>query len=151
MKPLGWALAFVITAWPVISCAAGGPLSFEVSGVRFSSGSVRVDVCTPETFLKAVCAYSSSAPATAGTTTVVLANVPPGVYAAQVYHDWNDNHQVDRKALGIPKEGLGFSNNAALGLHGPSFASAAFTHNDAPQTLSVKLHHFSAVPKDAKR
>jgi uncharacterized protein (DUF2141 family) len=152
MKSLGVALTlFVLAAWPAASRAQGGSLSFEVTGIRFSGGSIRVDVCTPETFLKAVCEFSSSAPAVEGATTVEFENVPPGVYAAQVYHDWNDNHRVDRNALGIPKEGLGFSNDAPLGLHGPSFARAAFTHESAPQTLRVKLHHFSSVPKTAEK
>jgi uncharacterized protein (DUF2141 family) len=152
MKPIGLALALLAYGLsPSVSQAESGPLSFKVSGVRFSGGSIRVDVCTRDAFLKSACEFSSSAPAVEGTTTVEVENVPPGVYAAQVYHDWNDNHRVDRDVLGIPREGLGFSNDAPLGLHGPSFARAAFTHDAAPQTLSVKLHHFGPVPADAGR
>lgn len=156
MKSLKVAVALVALAvWPAQGRAQthveGGALSFEVSSVRFSGGSIRVDVCTPQTFLKAVCPFSASAPAVKGVTTVTFDDVPPGVYAAQVYHDWNDNHRVDRNALGIPKEGLGFSNDAPLGLHGPSFARAAFTHDAVPQVMTVKLHHFSAVPKTTEK
>jgi len=152
MKPLGVVFALLtLAACTTAAHAQGASLTFDVTSVRFSGGSIRVDVCTPETFLKAVCEYSSSAPAVAGVTRVEFENVPPGVYAAQVYHDWNDNHRVDRNALGIPKEGLGFSNDAPLGLHGPSFARAAFTHEAAPQTLTVKLHHFAAVPKTTEK
>jgi uncharacterized protein (DUF2141 family) len=152
MKPFGLALAFLAYSLaPSVSHAQLGALSVKVSDIRFSGGSIRVDVCTPATFLKAVCEFSGSAPAIEGTTTVEFQNIPPGIYAAQVYHDWNDNHRVDRNVLGIPREGLGFSNDAPLGLHGPSFASAAFTHDAAPQTLTVKLRHFGPVPKDIGR
>jgi uncharacterized protein (DUF2141 family) len=152
MKSAGLALAFLALAgWPSTGRAQGGSLSVEVTGIRFSGGSIRVDVCTPETFLKATCEYSNAAPAVEGVTTVTFENVPPGIFAAQVYHDWNDNHRVDRTVLGIPREGLGFSNNAPLGLHGPSFSRAAFTHEAAPQTISVKLHHFAPAPKPADK
>lgn len=122
--------------------AGAAPVSFAVSGVRTVDGSVRVDLCTAATFLKETCPYSGAAPAVVGVTVVTVPDVPPGVYAAQIYHDGNDNHTVDMGPLGIPKEDVGFSNDAPLGLHGPSFARAAFQHMDAAQTVSVKLHHF---------
>ena len=75
-------------------------------------------------------------------TTVVVTNVLPGCYAAQIYHDRNNNHRVDKGPLGIPREDVAFSNDAPLGLHGPSFEKASFQHLESFQSLSVKLHHF---------
>jgi uncharacterized protein (DUF2141 family) len=138
----------VLACWPGIGHAEDAPITFVVNGLRFSGGSVRVDVCTQETFLKSECPFSGAVPAVKGSTTVTVEGVPPGVYAAQIYHDWNDNHRVDRQALGIPREGLAFSNDAPLGLHGPSFARAAFAHGEEPQTFSVKLHHFAKPPHE---
>ncbi len=148
----------MLASWPQASwsqtspasaaSAQGASITFIVEGLRFSGGSVRVDICTPETFLKAECPYSGAALALKGTTMVTVEGVPPGTYAAQIYHDWNDNHRVDRQALGIPKEGLAFSNDAPLGLHGPSFKRAAFVHTDEPQSLTVKLHHFAKPPHE---
>ncbi len=117
------------------------PIMVAVTHVPFSQGRVRVGVCTRPTFLKR-CPFNGSAAARKGTTRVEVASVPPGVYALQVYHDWNNDDRVDRNFLGIPKESIGFSRNAPLGLHGPSFKRAAFAHNAAPQTTTVKLHHF---------
>ncbi len=122
--------------------AGAAPVSFAVSGVRTADGSVRVDLCTAATFLKESCPYSGAAPAVVGVTVVTVPDAPPGVYAAQIYHDRNDNHTVDMGPLGIPKEDVGFSNNPPLGLLGPSFARAAFEHLDTAQTVTVKLHHF---------
>ncbi len=123
--------------------AQDAPLIVVVSGVRSSEGVVRVDVCVAATFLKSTCAVSGVAPAVAGTTTVTVDGLPPGVYAVQAYHDRNDNDRVDRGALGIPREDLGFSNDAPLGLTGPSFAQASFAHGAEPQTIKLKLRHFS--------
>ena len=121
---------------------SGGDVTLLISHVRDATGHVRVDLCTADTFLKAHCPYSGAAVAVQGVTTVIVANVPPGSYAAQVYHDRNDNHTVDRGALGIPLEEIGFSQDAPVGLHGPRFAKAAFVHGDDDQTLSVKLRRF---------
>ena len=138
----------------VWACAAGAgraedaSITFVVNGLRFSGGSVRVDVCTQATFLKSECPFSGAAPAVKGETSVTVEGVPPGVYAAQIYHDWNDNHRVDRQALGIPREGLAFSNDAPLGLRGPSFERASFVHTEDPQTFTVQLHHFARPPHE---
>ena len=122
--------------------AQGGSVTFVVGHVRDAAGHVRVDICTADTFLKAECPYSGAAPATLGSTTVTVQNVPPGTYAAQIYHDRNDNHRVDRNPLGVPTEEIGFSRDAPVGLHGPRFSRAAFDHGRDDQTLDVRLRRF---------
>ena len=53
-------------------------------------------------------------------------DLPAGDYAVIVYHDENDNKQIDMRALGMPKEPVGVSNNAR-GLFGPPrFKAASF-------------------------
>lgn len=135
-------LALGLAAAPLAAHAQPAPITVTVTGVRSTQGSVRVDVCTRETFLKKICAYSGAAPAQVGATTVTVDGVPPGTYAVQAYHDLNDNKDVDQGFLGIPKEGIGFSNDAPLGLRGPSFDRAAIVHDGTPKTLRVKLRYF---------
>ena len=107
------------------------------------TGHVRVDLCTEATFLKTDCPYAGEAPAKKGITDVRIPDVPPGEYAAQVYHDRNDNHTVDRaKVLGVPLERVGFSNDAPVGLRGPRWSKAHFTHDTGEQELSVTLRHY---------
>jgi uncharacterized protein (DUF2141 family) len=116
-------------------------LRIAVAGVDSMRGHVRVDVCPVSDFLKD-CRYGGAAPATTGVTVVVVKDLPPGTYAAQAYQDGNDNHSVDRNFLGLPTEGVGFSNNAPIGLHPPSFGAAAFGYAGGEQTISFKLRHF---------
>ena len=59
-----------------------------------------------------------------GVTSVVIRNLPPGRYALQATHDENDNHRVDRALFGIPREGVGFSNDARISLGPPKWADA---------------------------
>lgn len=50
----------------------------------------------------------------------------PGKYAVAVYHDENNNGDLDTNLVGIPNEAYGFSNNAS-GLFGPpAFEDAGF-------------------------
>ena len=117
---------------------ATAPIEIAVSNVRNDSGRVHVDVCPVETFLKG-CPYSGEAPARAGTTIVVVRGVPPGRYAAQGTQDENGNGKVDRGLFGIPKEGVGFSNDAKIRMGPPKFEEAAFDHGRAPQRISFGL------------
>jgi uncharacterized protein (DUF2141 family) len=127
---------------PVDPATAAKDLRVQIYGITSPKGHVRVDVCPQNEFLKD-CRYGAAAPATPGVTTVVVANLPPGVYAVQAYHDRNDNHAVDRNFLGLPTEAVGFSNNAPIRLHPPSFKSAAFDYAGGEQTITFKLQHFA--------
>jgi uncharacterized protein (DUF2141 family) len=119
------------------------PLTVEVTGVRSNQGVVRVDVCTAATFLKETCTVFAAAPAVMGTTSVTVEALPQGVYAVQAYHDLNDNDQLDRGPFGFPREDLGFSNDAPLGLNGPSFGRASFVHGAEAQIITLRLRHFA--------
>jgi uncharacterized protein (DUF2141 family) len=119
-----------------------GAVVVHVENVRSSQGHVRVELCTQGAFLTDDCAVAGSAPAQRGETVVTLQDVPPGVYAVQVYHDANDDHKVNRGLLGIPTEDIGFSREAPLGLHGPQFIKAAFSHAADEQVVTVHLRHF---------
>jgi len=109
------------------AAAETGVLQVTVTGVRNDHGHVLVAVCDRTTFLAPTCAYQGRAPAHAGAVVVLVTGVPAGTYAAEAYHDENDNNRLDRSFLGLPKEGLGFSRDAPMRFGPPSFADAAVT------------------------
>ena len=119
--------------------ASAAVVEIAVTGVVHARGHIHVDLCTQDTFLKDNCPYEGSAVATPGSTTVVIDGVPPGEYAAQVFHDEHDEGKVRRTVLGIPTEGVGFSNDAPLHLHGPKFKEAAFAVAHAIEHISLRL------------
>ena len=121
--------------------AGGAAIEVTLSGVRSAQGEVVVDICPEQTFLKA-CPYTGRAPAKAGVVTVTVRGVPPGRYAVQAWHDANDNGDLDRGLFGIPKEGIGFSNDAMRKLVKPKFQVAAFDHGGQAQRLAVTLRYF---------
>jgi uncharacterized protein (DUF2141 family) len=112
-----------------------------VTGIAEARGHVRVELCTQQTFLTQDCPYSGAAPAEVGST-VVHIEAPPGVYAAQAYHDVTDAGHVHQNFLGVPREGVGFSNDAPVHMHGPRFKDAAFIVGDEVLKITLRLRHF---------
>jgi uncharacterized protein (DUF2141 family) len=124
---------------------ARGPVAIVVWNIKKSLGHVRVALCTPITFANPHkhCPYFADAPAQAGSTTVVVPDVPAGTYAAQVFQDEQDVNAVRRGPFGVPLDGVGFSNDAAIPLTGPQFKDAAFEYDaSAPLTLRIRLRYF---------
>ena len=135
-----------------LAMSAGRPspnatVTVDVENVRSAMGHIRIALCLKDQFLTNDCAYFGDAATVAGVTRVVVPNVAPGVYAVQAFHDLNDNSRVDRGAFGRPLEGVGFSNDAPIGLSGPKFRKAAFHHGEEPQTVRLTLKHFTAVDR----
>ena len=60
-----------------------------------------------------------------GSQVISLCHVSEGIYAIAVYHDVNDNGELDSNFLRIPKEPYGFSNNLEKMLP-PSFEEASW-------------------------
>lgn len=64
--------------------------------------------------------------------------VVPGRYAVSIFHDENSNGKLDRNFMGIPREGVGASNNAIGHFGPPKFDAAAFTYSGGRLELAIK-------------
>lgn len=71
----------------------------------------------------------------------VLKDLGPGKYAVSVIHDENDNNKLDTNFLGIPKEGVGFSNNPKLMFGAPAFDKCSFDFVNNKK-INIELKHF---------
>ena len=71
---------------------------------------------------------------------VVFTNLPYGWYGVSLYHDENGDGQIDKNAMGIPKEAYGFSNNAK-GIFGkPDYQDVKFELNSAEKQIAINLN-----------
>lgn len=118
---------------------AGAPIEVAVGNVTSTQGRIHVDICSQALFLTGNCTYSAEAPAKLGTTIVVVPDVPPGRYASQVFHDRNGNGKIARGLFGIPKEPVGFSNDAPTHMAPPKWDVAVFTHGTTAQHIVLNL------------
>jgi uncharacterized protein (DUF2141 family) len=134
--------ALVILGLAAASTAHAGTLTVEVENNRSGKGVVRIDVCRENAFLTDKCAWHALAPAHPGTTVVTVTGLPAGHYAAQASLDENDNDHLDQGLFGMPKEGIGFSNNARIGLSAPKFAAAQFAFDGETRTIAIRLRYF---------
>jgi uncharacterized protein (DUF2141 family) len=117
--------------------ASAATLEVRVAGVS-AKGNVHVAVCDRERFLKQ-CAWSASAPAQAGETTVAVKGVPAGTWAVLAWQDENGNNELDRNLVGIPKEPYGFSRDARGKFGPPTFEDAAIEVGAGAATANVRL------------
>ncbi len=67
--------------------------------------------------------------------------VPDGTYAISVYHDENGNGRMDSNFLGIPKEGVGASNDAKGHMGPPRFKDATFRMEGASRSLTIHVNY----------
>ena len=129
----------------LLSAATGASattVQVSLQGVRNDRGHVLVALCSKADFLRPHCAWRGQAAAHTGAVLVSIDGVPPGVYAAQAFHDENDNGLLDRNILGLPREAMGFSRDAPMRLGPPRFADAAFTVAGDVTRIVFTLRYF---------
>lgn len=121
---------------------AGATLYITIADVRNDRGHIRLAVCTRQTFLGTSCPYVANAPAQLGSVKLSVENVAPGIYAVQAFHDEDDSGHIKLSFLGIPTEGVGFSNDAPIWIGAPQFSDAAFQLTPRGGQLVLRLQHF---------
>lgn len=79
--------------------------------------------------------------AKAPVTSFCLQTPASGNYALAIYHDENANNTFDKKALGLPDEPFGISNNPRFRLRAPTNAEALFEVASEGATVEIKLRN----------
>lgn len=64
---------------------------------------------------------------TGNTMSIFLDSLPASDYAFAIFHDENNNLQIDQNFHGIPTEGFAFSNNVVGNFGPPSWTRVKFT------------------------
>ncbi len=66
-------------------------------------------------------------------------SIPYGKYAISVYHDQNSDKTLNTGIFGIPKEPVGFSNDAKGSFGPPGFKESSFDFENEGQTIKINL------------
>ncbi|VAW11984.1 hypothetical protein MNBD_BACTEROID03-2288 [hydrothermal vent metagenome] len=74
-----------------------------------------------------------------GRCTAEFNNVSDGTYAISVFHDENNNGELDTNFMGIPKEDTGASNNAPANFGPPEWEDAKFEVKGKTIKQTIKL------------
>ena len=71
-------------------------------------------------------------------------NVLPGTYALAAYHDENNDGTLNTNFLGIPKEGVGVSNNKMRNFSSPKYNDAKFVVTaNGEIKMEIKLKNYN--------
>ena len=114
----------------------------EITGLRNDKGQVLCAMfSSPSDFPKKMdkaLAHVTSVIAN-GRAACEFSAVAPGAYAVSVIHDENSNGRLDTNFLGIPREGVGASNNPKGHFGPPKFDAAAFNFSGAHLVLKITM------------
>ena len=117
-------------------------VNIAVEGLRNSRGVVKLTLYPDDAtkFLKPRGSlYVTKVTARQGLAQACIYIPQPGAYGLALYHDENDNGEIDRNGLGIPKEGFGFSNNPRIFLSAPKFAKVRFVVTGGGSSTRIRM------------
>ena len=120
---------------------AQGQLQIVITNLKNTKGTIRVGLfATEETFLKN--ASQGKVVKIAGNqVTVEFESLVAGDYGISVFHDENENEELDKNFIGMPNEGFAFGNNSMGTFGPPDFDKAKIRVEDkktTSQTISLK-------------
>lgn len=141
-------LALVIMGLPLLAVSGSAQstssnvIRVEITGARNDKGQVSCALFAsgngfPGKVENAV-AHTHSAISN-GSAVCEFADIAPGRYAVSVFHDENSNGKMDTNFIGMPKEGVGSSNDAKGLMGPPKFDAAAFQYAGEKLELKIKL------------
>jgi uncharacterized protein (DUF2141 family) len=117
-------------------------IEVTIKNIKEQKGSIRVGLFTNENDFLKKAIEGKVVKADAKEVKVVFENLKTGDYAVSVIHDENDNGELDTNALGMPKEGFAFGNNA-MGMFGPpSFEKAKVSVGNSVIQQIIDLKYF---------
>jgi uncharacterized protein (DUF2141 family) len=140
----GAVLLLSSSALPQAQSAPGGLIRVEIRGLRNDKGQVLCALFSsasdfPKKADKAI-AHGTSV-ITNGHAACEFPAVAPGTYAVSVVHDENSNGKLDTNFVGIPREGVGASNDAKGHFGPPKFDAAAFRFSGGRLELKITINY----------
>lgn len=140
--------AVFLLLW-MVSCPASlaeeltGILIVEISGLKVASGDVYVAVYdSKSTWLGEDTVLARKvviAEALDGELVRTELHLPLGTYALSVFHDTDNDGELDTNFIGIPKEPIAMSNNAEGKFGPPKYEDAVFTLDAEPLIQHVTM------------
>lgn len=113
----------------VIFCFAqtNGNIKIDVLRLKSNKGKVKVLLYANSTDYKKEKVYKELyLTITSSSAIGEFKDIPIGNYGIMVYHDENSNGKMDTNFIGMPKEGIGYSNDAAGKMGPPEFDLVKF-------------------------
>ena len=130
-----------------ISVAYSGSLEVKFNSINSSKGQICMNLFNGQTgfpdggkgsALKA----AKCTPIVKGAAKFTFTNLPFGNYAIAAVHDTNGDTRMNSNFIGIPTEGIGFSNNTVVVTAAPSFGDSQFFLSGPKTDVAIKMQYF---------
>lgn len=120
-------------------------INLIVKGAKPNVGSIMASLFdSPQAYMREPLVESSAVVDASGNASIDFGKHEPGEYAIAVIYDENENGKLDTGLFRIPKEKIGFSNNAK-GRFGPAkWGNARFMLLDSDLLISIELKEAKA-------
>ena len=136
-------MKFLIASLLLISTQVfAADLTIKITNIKSQDGFIRLAMYNnasdfPGNYVNAVEIVNNIA-VNGNTATVKIKNLKADTYAIAVFHDENNNEDLDTNSIGIPKEPFGFSNNPRL-FGPPTYRKCKFNFTkSATKTITLK-------------
>jgi uncharacterized protein (DUF2141 family) len=137
-------LILVLLLSPLISLAQQtGNIHLTIQHIENEKGTLRVALFTEnDKFLDEPSWSKDIASGGREIIEIDFENIPFGTYAISIFHDLDDNGELDANFIGIPKEPVGFSNDYQPKMGPPKFKGAKFDLAQKKLLLSVNMYTY---------
>ncbi len=143
-------LLFVLPVMLSISMSSpnntsAGSLIIEVDNIRTSGGMVWIGLYNSQEnyLIKEKAIVEGQTVDHTGKVFIKVPNLSFGNYALALFHDINNNGELDRNFLGIPSEPYAFSQVPITKWRLPRFEEVRFSFQHSNQVLSTKLKRWT--------
>lgn len=151
MRPRGKIRLAAALAVPALAASAtlasgpGTPVTVIATGLKSAGGQLVLLAyddeerwLTEEVHTGSILALEDSVPPDRAVRMEI--RLPPGEYALLLFHDLDNDGQLRRNLLGIPREPLGLSGTASARFGPPVYGDALVTVADSPLEIRIELH-----------
>ena len=121
-------LAIVIMMFATSVFAQSGTIVVTIKGIENNTGNIKIGLYNSESTFPTYGEHFKGAELKADKSGVsyTFENIPAGTYAVAVWHDENDNKEMDKNFFGSPSESYGFSGNIYGSFGPPDFDEVSF-------------------------
>jgi uncharacterized protein (DUF2141 family) len=137
-----WTVVGALVTSSVAATAEGHTITVRVATFRAVKGALRCRLYSRGDGFPGKPPFDAqqSVAVSAKTATCTFPSVADGTYAVALFHDENGDGKLDTNVLGIPREGVGVSNNKLRSFGPPKWDDAKFELK-GDLVLDVTLHY----------
>lgn len=126
---------------PAAPAVGSAEITVDISGIKDTQGTIMAALFNSETGYKTGKGVrASTVDVTTESVNFSFEHLPEGEYAIKLFHDVNNDGEMNANLFGMPTEPYAFSNNAVGNMGPAKWAKAKFTVVGSDTTQTIRLN-----------